>query len=112
MDFFTFTSKDIGIDLGTANTLVTLKGKGIIIEEPSVVAIDTNTKQIIATGLEAKEMIGKTPEKINAIKPILNGVIADFSATKLMLENIISKVDKKYNLGKPKVICRNPNWYY
>ena len=70
MKFFTFGSKDIGIDLGTANLLVTLKGKGIVLKEPSVVAIDRKTGNILATGNEAKEMLGRTPEQIKAVRPL------------------------------------------
>ena len=92
MNLFNLGSKDIGIDLGTANILVTLKGKGIILNEPSVVAIDTSTRNILATGFEAKEMLGRTPEKIRAVRPMKDGVIADFTATQLMLKNIIYKI--------------------
>ena len=89
MKLFNFGSKDIGIDLGTANILVTLKGKGIILNEPSVVAIDRNTGNILATGIEAKEMLGRTPEEIKAVRPLKDGVIADFTATRLMLKKLI-----------------------
>lgn len=109
MKLFGIGSKDIGIDLGTANMLVTLKGKGIILKEPSVVAIDRKTGNIVATGNEAKEMLGRTPEKIKAIRPLKDGVIADFTATQLMLKNIISKVCKKYNAGKPRVVVGVPS---
>ena len=78
MKFFTFGSKDIGIDLGTANILVALKGKGIVLKEPSVVAIDRRNGHILATGNEAKEMLGRTPEQIKAVRPLKDGVIADF----------------------------------
>ena len=86
---FGLKSKDIGIDLGTANTLVTLKGKGVILKEPSVVAIDRRSGNILATGYEAKEMLGRTPETIKAVRPLKDGVIADFTATQLMLKNIM-----------------------
>lgn len=109
MKLFNIGGKDIGIDLGTANMLVTLKGKGIIIKEPSVVAIDRRTGSIVATGLEAKEMLGRTPDQIKAIRPLKDGVIADFTATQLMLKNIISKVCKKYNVGKPRVVVGVPS---
>ena len=89
MNLFSFKGKDIGIDLGTANILVMLKGKGIILNEPSVVAIDRETNEILATGHEAKEMIGRTPESIKAVRPLKDGVIADFTATQLMLKNIV-----------------------
>ena len=109
MKFFTFGSKDIGIDLGTANILVTLKGKGIILKEPSVVAIDRKTGNILATGTEAKEMLGRTPEQIKAVRPLKDGVIADFTATQLMLKNIIGKVGRRYNIGKPRVVVGVPS---
>ena len=109
MKFFTWGSKDIGIDLGTANILVTLKGKGIILKEPSVVAIDRKTGNIVATGTEAKEMLGRTPEQIKAVRPLKDGVIADFTATQLMLKNIIGKVAKRYNIGKPRVVVGVPS---
>lgn len=106
---FNFKSKDIGIDLGTANTLVTLKGKGIILKEPSVVAIDRKTGNILATGHEAKEMLGRTPETIKAVRPLKDGVIADFTATQLMLKNIVSKICQRYNAGKPRVVVGVPS---
>ena len=109
MNFFTFGSKDIGIDLGTANILVTLKGKGIVLKEPSVVAIDRRTGNIVATGNEAKEMLGRTPERIKAIRPLKDGVIADFTATQLMLKNIIGKVGKRYSIGRPRVVVGVPS---
>ena len=102
-------NKDIGIDLGTANILVTVKGKGIVLNEPSVVAIDAVTNEILATGYEAKEMLGRTPETIKAIRPLKDGVIADFSATQLMLKNILRKVCKRYNVGKPRVVVGVPS---
>lgn len=109
MKLFTFGSKDIGIDLGTANILVTLKGKGIILKEPSVVAIDRKTGNVVATGNEAKEMLGRTPHQIKAVRPLKDGVIADFSATQLMLKNIIEKVGKRYNIGRPRVVVGVPS---
>ena len=102
-------SKDIGIDLGTANILVTIKGKGIILNEPSVVAIETKTGNVLATGQEAKEMLGRTPEKIQAIRPLKDGVIADFSATQLLLKNLMEKIIKRYKIGKPKVVVGVPS---
>ena len=109
MKFFNFGSKDIGIDLGTANILVTLKGKGIILKEPSVVAIDKKTGRILATGDEAKEMLGRTPDQIKAVRPLKDGVIADFTATQLMLKNIIEKVSRRYNVGRPRVVIGVPS---
>jgi len=109
MKLFNIGSKDIGIDLGTANMLVMLKGKGIVIKEPSVVAINRKTGDIVATGLEAKEMLGRTPDQIKAVRPLKDGVIADFTATQLMLKNVISKVCRKYNVGKPRVVVGVPS---
>ena len=108
-NFFSLSSKDIGIDLGTANILVTLKGKGIVLKEPSVVAIDRKTGNILATGYEAKEMLGRTPEEIKAIRPMKDGVIADFTGTQLMLKNIVRKVCQRYNIGKPRVVVGVPS---
>lgn len=109
MKLFNFGTKDIGIDLGTANMLVTLKGKGIVLKEPSVVAIDRRSGQILSTGNEAKEMLGRTPDRIKAIRPLKDGVIADFTATGLMLKNILTKVCKRYNVGKPRVVVGVPS---
>lgn len=108
-NLFNFVSKDIGIDLGTANVLVTLKGKGIVLKEPSVVAIDKKTGTILSTGFEAKEMLGRTPEDINAVRPLKDGVIADFTATQLMLKNILTKVCRKYNVVRPRVVVGVPS---
>lgn len=109
MKLLGFGSKDIGIDLGTANILVTLRGKGIVLKEPSVVAIDRKTGEILATGHEAKEMLGRTPESIKAVRPLKDGVIADFTATQLMLKNIIKKVCQRYNAGRPRVVVGVPS---
>ena len=109
LNFLKLTSRDIGIDLGTANILVTLKGKGIILNEPSVVAIDKQTNTIIATGREAKEMIGRTPEKIKAIRPLKDGVIADFTATQMLLRNIVQKICKRYNIGRLRAVVGVPS---
>lgn len=109
MKLFSIKSKDIGIDLGTANTLVTLRGKGVILKEPSVVAIDRKTNTILATGEEAKEMLGRTPEQIKAVRPLKDGVIADFTATQLMLKNLISKVSQRYNIVRPRVVVGVPS---
>ena len=109
MKLFGLGSKDIGIDLGTANILVTVKGKGIVLNEPSVVAIDINTGEILATGYEAKEMLGRTPGTIKAVIPLKDGVIADFTATQLMLKNMIKKICTRYNTGKPRVVVGVPS---
>ena len=109
MEFFKLGSKDMGIDLGTANILVTVKGKGIVLNEPSVVAINSKTDEILATGAEAKEMLGRTPDEIKAVRPLKDGVIADFKATQLLLKNLIVKVSSKYNAGRPKVVVGVPS---
>ena len=98
LNFLNLNARDIGIDLGTANIVVTLKGKGIVLNEPSVVAIDKETNKIIATGREAKEMLGRTPEKIKAVRPLKDGVIADFTATQMLLKNLVQKICKRYNI--------------
>lgn len=104
-----FFAKDIGIDLGTANTLVHLKGKGIIIREPSVVAIDKYTGQVVAVGTEAKEMLGRTPENLNAIRPLKDGVIADFTATRMMLKHLVEKACQRYLIARPRVVVCVPS---
>ena len=109
MSILSFKSRDIGIDLGTANILVTVKGNGIILREPSVISVNAKTGAVIATGFEAKEMVGRTPKEINAIKPIKDGVIADFTATKLLLKNILERVCKRYNAVRPRVIVGVPS---
>ena len=85
-------NKDIGIDLGTANVLIYIKGQGIVLNEPSVVAIDAETKKPLAVGTEAREMLGRTPGKVKAIKPMKDGVIADYDTTEVMLNYFIKKV--------------------
>ena len=109
MNFFVLGSKDIGIDLGTANILITIKGKGVVLQEPAVVAIDDKTDKILAVGYDAKEMLGRTPENIKAIRPMKDGVIADFTATGLMLKSMLSKVCQRYNAGRPRVIVGVPS---
>ena len=105
---FGFFSRDIGIDLGTANTLVHLKGKGIIIREPSVVAIDRYTGQVVAVGADAKEMLGRTPENLDAVRPLKDGVIANFTATRLMLKYLIDKACQRYVFSRPRVVVCVP----
>ena len=100
---------DLGIDLGTANVLVALKDKGIVYREPSVVAYEKSTKKVIAYGNSAKLMLGKTPDSIVAIRPLKDGVIADFTATKLMLKSIVSKVCRRYKIFKPQVVVGVPS---
>lgn len=109
MKLFELGNKDIGIDLGTANILVTVKGKGIVLKEPSVIAIDRNSGDILATGYEAKEMLGRTPENIKAVRPLKDGVIADFTATRLMLKSMIRKICARYNIRKPRVVVGVPS---
>lgn len=109
MGILRINNKDIGIDLGTANTVVTIKGKGIVLDEPSVVAIDKKTNTIIATGHEAKEMLGRTPENIKAVRPLRDGVIADFTATQLMLKNLITKVCQRYKIVRPRIVVGVPS---
>ena len=101
--------KDIGIDLGTANTLVYLKGKGIIIREPSVVAVDTKTEQVRYVGQDAKNIIGRTPGSIRAVRPIKDGVIADFDMTTAMLQEFIRKAKGSNPLVKARVIICIPS---
>ncbi|MFC1613030.1 rod shape-determining protein [Patescibacteria group bacterium] len=103
-------SKDLGIDLGTANTLVHIKDRGIVINEPSVVAINTRTNQILAVGQEAKKMVGKTPAHIVAIRPLTDGVISDFEVTEKMLKYFIDKVHKESFtlIPRPRVIIGIP----
>ncbi|RKL66175.1 rod shape-determining protein [Salipaludibacillus neizhouensis] len=106
-----FSSVQIGIDLGTANILVYTKNKGMIINEPSVVAIDINTREVLAVGHEAKLMVGKTPENIVAIRPLKDGVIADYQVTTDMLKHIMKKASKKLGtpLRKPSVVVCTPS---
>lgn len=109
MKLMGWNSKDIGVDLGTANIIITIKGKGIVLNEPSVVAIDKNNGTILATGAEAKEMLGRTPNDIAAIKPLKDGVIADFTATQLMLKSMLQRVCQRYNAGRPRVVVGVPS---
>lgn len=102
-------TRDLGIDLGTANTLVHAKGKGIILREPSVVAIRTDTKQVLAVGEEAKKMIGRTPGNIVAIRPMKDGVIADFDVTQQMLKYFIKKATRRLSPFRPRVVVCVPS---
>ena len=102
-------SKDIGIDLGTANTLVFMKGNGIVMREPSVVAVDVRTDTVLAVGAAAKEMIGRTPGSIVAVRPLKDGVIADFDITATMLKHFIRQTVKPSIFSKPKVIVCIPS---
>ncbi|MFW5787696.1 MAG: rod shape-determining protein, partial [Halanaerobiales bacterium] len=102
-------SRDMGIDLGTANTLVYVKGKGILIREPSVVALREGKKDVLAVGAEAKNMIGRTPGNIKAIRPMKDGVIADFNVTERMLNYFIKKAHKRSRLVRPRIIVCVPS---
>lgn len=109
MKLWKLNSRDLGIDLGTANVLVSISKKGIVYREPSVVAIKKDTEEVIAFGNEAKEMLGRAPETISVVRPLKDGVIADFTATKLMLRAIIDKVTKQFKLLKPRVVVGVPS---
>ncbi len=102
-------SRDMGVDLGTANTLVFIKGKGIIIREPSVVALRTKNNDVLAVGDKAKEMIGRTPGSIVAVRPMKNGVIADFDVTQSMLRYFITRAHKRTRLVRPRIIVCVPS---
>src|SRR5213595_475657 len=103
--FFGAFSKDLGIDLGTANTLVHVQGKGVVLSEPSVVAIDKKSKQVLAVGAEAKRMVGRTPANIVAVRPLRDGVISDFDVTEQMLRYFIEKVHDQYAIiPRPRVV--------
>ncbi|PFK38391.1 rod shape-determining protein [Bacillus cereus] len=101
-------ARDIGIDLGTANVLIYVKGKGIVLNEPSVVAIDRNTGRVLAVGEEARSMVGRTPGNIVAIRPLKDGVIADFEITEAMLKYFINKLDVKSFFSKPRILICCP----
>ncbi len=109
--FLGLFSYDIGIDLGTANTLVMVKGKGVVIDEPSVVAIDRETRRVQAIGLEAKQMVGRTPARIVAIRPLRDGVISDFDTTERMLSYFIQKVHQQngFMIPRPRVVVGIPS---
>jgi len=107
--FSSLFSNDIAIDLGTANTLVYIKGKGIVLNQPSVVALDKVTGKVYAVGSEAKAMLGKTPERISAIRPMKDGVIADFEVTEFMLREFIRQAQKKRHFVAPRIIVCVPS---
>ncbi|WP_298613899.1 rod shape-determining protein [uncultured Thermosynechococcus sp.] len=109
MGLFSRLSRDIGIDLGTANTLVYVSGRGVVLEEPSVVAIDQNTKQPLAVGTEAKRMLGRTPGNVVAVRPLRDGVIADFERAELMLKHFMRQVHGGKNLFAPRVVIGIPS---
>ena len=109
MSIFDFISSDIGIDLGTANTIVYVKGEGIVLSEPSVVAIEKSTAKVVAVGTAAKEMLGRTPEEIIAIRPLKDGVIADFEITEKLLSSFIKRVIRHRYLMKPRIVISVPS---
>src|SRR4249920_4259108 len=104
-----FLGRDMAVDLGTANTLVYVRGRGIALNEPSVVALNTNTGKIVAVGVQAKRMIGRTPGNIVATRPLKDGVIADFDVTERMLRYFIQKVHRRRHLAKPRIVVAVPS---
>ncbi len=106
---FSLFSSDMGMDLGTANSLIYVSGKGIVLREPSVVAIDRETRQVRAVGSEAKQMLGRTPANIIAVRPLRNGVIADFEVTQEMIKYFIRKVHNRRNLLHPRIVIGIPS---
>jgi len=104
-----FLGRDLAVDLGTANTLVYVRGRGVVLNEPSVVAMNTKTGGIVAVGTEAKRMIGRTPAEIVAIRPLRDGVIADFETTERMLRYFIQKVHKRRYFAKPRIVVCVPS---
>jgi rod shape-determining protein MreB len=104
-----FLGRDMAIDLGTANTLVYVRGRGIVLDEPSVVAVNTDTGAVLAVGAEAKRMIGRTPNHIQAVRPLRDGVIADFDITEKMLRYFIQAVHRRMFLAKPRVVVCVPS---
>lgn len=101
-------SKDIGIDLGTANVSIHVKGRGVVLDEPSVVAIESDTRKVLEVGEEARRMVGRTPGNIVAIRPLRDGVIADFEVTDMMLKKFIERVGGKSLLGRPRILICAP----
>ena len=109
MNMLAILGRDMAVDLGTANTLVYVRRRGIVLNEPSVVALNTSNGQIVAVGLEAKRMIGRTPGNIVAIRPLKDGVIADFDITERMLRYFIQKVHRRRHLAKPRIVVAVPS---
>jgi len=107
--FYSLFANDMGIDLGTANTLVYVKGQGIVLSEPSVVAVQASTGRVLAVGQEAKRMMGRTPGEIVAIRPMKDGVIADFETVEKMIRHFINKVHNRTTLVKPRVVIGVPS---
>ncbi len=106
---FGLLSNDLAVDLGTANTLIYVRGKGVVLKEPSVVAIHKDTQQVLAVGSEAKAMLGRTPGSIEAIRPMKDGVIANFEVTEIMLRHFITKVHNRKRLVRPRIIVCVPS---
>ncbi|QBI55342.1 rod shape-determining protein [Streptomonospora litoralis] len=104
-----FLGRDMAVDLGTANTLVYVRGRGIVLNEPSVVALNSATGKIVAVGIEAKQMIGRTPSNITAVRPLKDGVIADFEITERMLRYFIQKIHRRRHFAKPRIIVAVPS---
>jgi rod shape-determining protein MreB and related proteins len=104
-----FLGRDMAVDLGTANTLIYVRGRGIVLNEPSVVALNVSTGQVLAVGADAKLMIGRTPGNIQAVRPLKDGVIADFEVTERMLRYFIQKVHKRRHLAKPRIVIAVPS---
>ncbi len=104
-----FLGRDMAVDLGTANTLVYVRRRGIALNEPSVVALNTNTGKVVAVGVQAKRMIGRTPGSIVAVRPLKDGVIADFDVTERMLRYFIQKVHRRRHLAKPRLVVAVPS---
>ena len=109
LGLFDLISNDIGIDLGTANTLVFVRGQGIVLNEPSVVAIERVSGKVVAIGSAAKEMLGRTPGEIEAIRPLRDGVIADFEITEKLLSDFIKRVVRHKYLMKPRIVISVPS---
>jgi rod shape-determining protein MreB and related proteins len=109
MSLFSFMTNDIGIDLGTANTLLHIRGKGIVINEPTVVAVNKHTDRVVAIGTEAKRMLGRTPEDINAIRPLKDGVITDFNLVESLLKYFIKRSMRNSFFVRPRVVCGVPS---
>ncbi|MFA6473146.1 MAG: rod shape-determining protein [Candidatus Latescibacterota bacterium] len=110
MGFFSgFMSSDIGIDLGTANILIYVRGEGIVVDEPSIVAVETKTRKVLAVGHEAKEMVGRTPGEIITVRPLREGVIADFEVTEEMLRIFLKRVIKSRLLVRPRIVIGVPS---
>jgi rod shape-determining protein MreB and related proteins len=109
MGMFSNLSTHFAMDLGTANTLIYMKGEGIVLDEPSVVAIERNTGKVIAVGREAKEFIGKTPQQMSAIRPMKDGVIADFDVTKAMIKYFLTLVKETHRVARPKMVVCVPS---